>query len=69
MIKKDILIGKLRKKLVETLIPLVDNDYVLVDLPYYSNVGDLLIWEGTECVLAKSKKKCIGRYSKETFKI
>ena len=32
MIKKDILIGKLRKKLVETLIPLVDNDYVLVDL-------------------------------------
>ena len=68
MIKKDILIGKLRKKLVETLIPLVDNDYVLVDLPYYSNVGDLLIWEGTECVLAKSKKKCIGRYSKETFK-
>lgn len=65
MIKKDILIGKLRKKLVETLIPLVDNDYVLVDLPYYSNVGDLLIWEGTECVLAKSKKSVLADIARD----
>lgn len=68
MIKKNVLIEELRNKIVDTLIPLIDENYVLVDLPYYSNVGDLLIWEGTERVLAQSNKKCIGRYSKETFK-
>lgn len=35
------------KKLVEkTLVPYIDNDFVLFCLPYYTNIGDSLIWEG-----------------------
>lgn len=29
------------------LTPLITNDYILLDVPYYSNVGDTLIWQGT----------------------
>jgi len=29
------------------LLPLITDDYVLLDLPYYDNPGDTLIWEGT----------------------
>ena len=31
-----------------SLIPLIPGDYILLDLPYYSNIGDILIWKGTE---------------------
>lgn len=39
-------IWELRQIIEEQLTPLINNDYVLYDLPYYSNIGDLLIWEG-----------------------
>ena len=39
-------INKLRALIFEKLVPLIDNDYILVDLPYHSNIGDILIWEG-----------------------
>lgn len=42
-----------KKQLMDTitkvLTPLIDNDYVYLDLPYYNNLGDVLIWEGTKC--------------------
>lgn len=28
------------------LTPLINSDYVLYDLPYHNNIGDLLIWKG-----------------------
>ena len=40
-------INKLRTEIAKALIPVIDNDYVLLGLPYYDNVGDVLIWEGT----------------------
>lgn len=44
-----------KKQLMDTitkvLTPLIDNDYVYLDLPYYNNLGDVLIWEGTKCFL------------------
>jgi len=51
----------------KTLTPLIKGDYILLDLPYYSNIGDILIWKGTETFLNELSGKCYGKHSKETF--
>lgn len=50
------------------LTPLIDNDYVLWDLPYYTNIGDTLIWAGTESFLNNIPTQCLSKYSYQTFK-
>ncbi|MBO7119161.1 MAG: polysaccharide pyruvyl transferase family protein [Bacteroidaceae bacterium] len=50
-----------------TLAPSVKGDYIYLDLPYHSNIGDILIWLGTEEFLKNLPGKCLGRHSKETF--
>lgn len=52
----------LQEKISNVLTPLIDQDYILLDLPYYSNLGDLLIWEGEKDYLARLPHKCL-RYS------
>mgnify|MGYP002626265155 CR=1 FL=1 len=44
----------------ERILPLIDHDYVLYGLPYYTNIGDTLIWEGTLELLKKVPFKCKG---------
>lgn len=39
------------------LYPLIDNNYVLYEVPLYNNVGDLLIWEGEKQFLKSIKYK------------
>ena len=39
----EVKINVLRQILEERLLPLVDRDYVFLDLPYHPNVGDTLI--------------------------
>jgi len=55
--------SKKKKQLTDviqnTLVPLIDNDFVLMDLPYYSNIGDVLIWEGELHFL----KQYLNKYS------
>lgn len=41
------------------LTPLIDNDYVYLDLPYYNNLGDTLIWEGTKTFLKTLPYRCL----------
>lgn len=60
-------VAQLSNLLYSTLLPLVDNDYVFLDIPYYSNPGDTLIWEGTEHLLKKCLYKCIRKTSEECF--
>lgn len=60
-------ISQLRALLSSTILPLIDNDYVLLDIPYYSNPGDTLIWEGTEQLLSQCKYKCLIRTAEESF--
>ena len=36
-------IAILKKTIEERLLPLVDRDYVFLDLPYHPNIGDSLI--------------------------
>lgn len=62
----DIKINELRKQIEAILLPLVDDDYVLWDCPYYSNIGDTLIWEGERAFLRKLPYKCLGYASNIT---
>lgn len=62
-----ILVNKLRNRIVESLSPLIDNDYVYIDLPYHSNIGDALIWQGTEDFLTSLPHNCLYRCSYKSF--
>lgn len=42
----------------DTLVSLIDSDYHLFDLPYHSNIGDALIWEGELEFLKTIEYKC-----------
>lgn len=50
---------QLKKCIEDVLTPLIDNDYVYLDLPYYTNLGDTLIWQGTLDFLKKIPYKCL----------
>lgn len=52
-------IKQLQGILRDTLTPMIDSDYVLLDLPYYSNYGDTLIWEGERLFLKTLPYKCL----------
>lgn len=39
-------IEKLQQIIFNTLDPIIDDDYSLLDIPDYNNIGDNLIWEG-----------------------
>lgn len=49
----------LKNLIQERLTPLIDGDYVLLDLPYHNNVGDSLIWQGEEDFLKTLPYKCL----------
>lgn len=57
----------LRKMLEERLLPLVDRDYVFLDLPYHPNVGDSLIAVAGINILKKTSYRCLYRSSGYTF--
>ena len=38
----------LREKIFATLVPLINKTCIFLDAPYYHNIGDVLIWEGTK---------------------
>ena len=42
-------------------------DYILLDLPYYSNVGDVLIWQSTLDILNDLPYKCLYSSAIETY--
>lgn len=44
-------IARLRSRIDEALLPLIGSKCVLYDVPYYKNIGDVLIWEGELCFL------------------
>lgn len=60
-------INQLKSLIRAQLTPLIDNDYYLLELPYYTNIGDTMIWQGELDFLATLPFKCLGMYSKETF--
>lgn len=51
-------VSQLKHFIYQALTPLVDNDYLLLDLPYHSNLGDTLIWQGELDFLKTVPYKC-----------
>ena len=51
---------QLRQCIDSQLGDLVDRDYALLGLPYYLNIGDILIWEGERQFLSTSRYKCLN---------
>lgn len=52
-------IDALQHIIESVILPEITGDYVLLDIPYYTNIGDTLIWEGTKSFLEKVPYKCI----------
>lgn len=61
-------IQQLKGCIYNSLVHLIDGDYILLDVPYYTNIGDTLIWEGTKHFLKSIKHKCLYTASVETYK-
>lgn len=57
----------LRNLIIDTLNPLIGKEYVLVDCPYHSNIGDQLIWEGEKSFLKEYNRKCLSYSSRDFF--
>lgn len=64
---RELKIKQLRSIINQQLLPLIDNDYIYLDLPYHSNIGDTLIWEGTLEFLKQIPQKCLYTSSYETY--
>ena len=60
-------INQLKNCINDNLFPLMTNDYIYLDLPYYPNIGDHLIWEGTKNFLRQLPYKCLYATSKECY--
>lgn len=50
----------LKELIRKELAPRIDADYVLWGLPYHTNIGDTLIWEGELEFLKSIPHKCLG---------
>ena len=57
---------QLRKVIYSSLIKLVSKKCILLDAPYYHNIGDVLIWTGEQCFLEDNNIQCIYTASYET---
>ena len=58
----------LKENIYNQLNSLIDNNYVLYDVPYYNNIGDLLIWEGELAFLKQFPYKMIDFCSLRTYR-
>lgn len=61
-------LNSIKEKMYEQLSSLIDHDYIFLDLPYYSNIGDILIWKGTEEFLQTLPYQCLYKAAIETYK-
>ncbi len=58
-------ITDIRNLISETLTPLIGDKYILLEIPHYFNIGDLLIWEGELRFLSQLKGKML--YSTSSY--
>jgi len=56
-----------RDILHKSLGELVTGDYMLLDLPYFANVGDVMIWQAAVDLLRDVPYKCLYSCSIETY--
>lgn len=58
----------LKEQLCTALRPIIGKKCVLLDVPYHENIGDYLIWQGTENFLRSIGCECIYRASYGTYR-
>lgn len=61
-------VAQLQQTICSELDELIDRDYWLLEVPYYANIGDTLIWQGERDFLANVPFRCKGEYSLSTFR-
>ncbi len=59
--------NRFREIIDSTLTPLIDRDYVFLDLPYHGNAGDSFIYAGVMDFLSSTGHKCLYKSSENTF--
>lgn len=57
---------QLKNNITQSLRPLIGRKCIILDTPYYHNIGDVLIWKGEMAFLAKHHVKCLYNASYET---
>ena len=60
-------IDQLRDKIDVELKDRVGDNCILIDAPYYDNIGDVLIWNGVEDFLKENGKNLVSTHSIPTF--
>ena len=60
-------IRTLSNEIRNKLLSLIKDNYILLDLPYYTNIGDTLIWKGTEDFLSTLPYRCLYKTSIENY--
>ena len=60
-------IAIIKQTIEKRLLPLVDRDYVFIDLPYHPNVGDILIAFAAKNILRESPYRCLYSSSGYSF--
>ena len=57
---------QLKSYIISYLKPLVGRKCILLDAPYYHNIGDVLIWKGERSFLSEHHIQCLYNASYET---
>lgn len=60
-------LSAIRQLIKEKLQLVIQSDYILIDLPYFQNVGDTLIWQATLDLLKEIPYKCLYSCSLESY--
>lgn len=61
-------VSELADTIRERLTPLIKSDYLLLDCPFHSNIGDVMIWAGERSFLNSLPYRCIGQSSYVTYR-
>lgn len=59
-------VAQLREVIYTSLNNLIGKKCILLDAPYYHNIGDVLIWTGVQCFMQDKGIKCLYTASYET---
>lgn len=57
---------QLKNNITQSLRPLIREKCILLDTPYYHNIGDVLIWKGEMSFLSEHHVRCLYNASYET---
>ncbi len=58
----------LQQRIKDSLSPLIDDDFMLLDIPNHRNIGDSLIWKGELIYFSTLNYKCLRQFNRYTFK-